>query len=113
MQPSDFDDWSRARLIDSAAALGVERAQVLTRAELIDEILRRKVTDPVEQRRARGLLGLARDLVARVVERGLHLPDAAARIRGTSVPFVWERARPPLATVTLAEIYAAQGHKGS
>jgi hypothetical protein len=113
MQPQELEGWSRSELIERAEGLGAERASVLTRAELIDEIVRRTVADPVERRIARGLLGLARDLVARVVERGLHLPDAAARIRGQQPETTWGPvSRAPIATVTLAEIYAAQGHKG-
>src|SRR5262249_38446490 len=53
--------------------------------------------------------GRARDLLARVVERGLHLPEAARALRGAS-PDPWPPPPPPLPTVTLAEIYAAQGH---
>jgi len=56
----------------------------------------------------RGWLGRARALVARVVERGLHLPDAAKLLRGD--PGRPPDPPPPLATVTLAEIYAAQGY---
>jgi hypothetical protein len=44
------------------------------------------------------------------VEQGLNLPDAAALIRGD---FKFEPSKPiqpPVATVTLAEIYGAQGH---
>ena len=78
MQARDLDGLSRSDLIAKAEDLGVEKANVLTRAELADEILRRSVSDPIERRMVRGLLGIARDLVARVVERGLHLPDAAA-----------------------------------
>jgi hypothetical protein len=58
---------------------------------------------------ARGWLGVARDLVASVVESGLNLPDAAAVIRGERGEFE-PKGPGPVATVTLAEIYAAQGH---
>jgi len=55
---------------------------------------------------------VARDLLARVVERGLHLPDAAERIRTLGyVPTMHGSAPAALPTVTLAEIYAAQGHR--
>src|ERR1043166_3855428 len=110
MHPRDLERLSRNELIEKAESLDVDKANLLTRAELVDEIVRRTVADPIERRIARGLLGVARDLVARVVERGLHLPDAAARIRGTA-PTSWIPAKPPIATVTLAEIYAAQGHR--
>ncbi|HMI87124.1 MAG TPA: hypothetical protein VK550_23675 [Polyangiaceae bacterium] len=111
LHASDLDASSRSDLIARAEALGIDKADVLTRAELVDEIVKRMVADPIERRLARGLLGVARDLVARVVERGLHLPDAAALIRGlqhvTLTPVT-----PPIATVTLADIYAGQGHRG-
>jgi hypothetical protein len=110
MQARDLDGLSRSDLIAKAEELGVEKANVLTRAELQDEILRRSVSDPIERRLVRGLLGMARDLVARVVERGLHLPDAAAKIRSVRMRD-WATPKPPIATVTLAEIYAAQGHR--
>lgn len=108
MDRQSLDRLSREELIETADGLGVERAGVLTRVELIDEIVRRSVADPQERTLARGLLGLARDLLADVVERGLHLPDAAARIRSRSIPR-WPAPRAPIATVTLAEIYAKQG----
>jgi hypothetical protein len=108
---SQIESASRSDLIARAEALGVEKADVLTRAELIDEIVKRSVADPLERRLARGLLGVARDLVARVVERGLHLPDAAALIRGLQ-QVTLTPVTPPIATVTLAEIYAGQGHRG-
>jgi len=111
MHAHDLDGLSRSDLIEKAESLGVEKAGLFTRAELMDEIVRRTVPDPIERRVARGLLGVARDLVARVVERGLHLPDAAARIRGASTRDSWTPAKPPIATVTLAEIYAMQGHR--
>lgn len=106
----DLDRLSRDELIAQATELQVERAPMLTRPELIDEIVRRAVVDPLERGRARGLFGLARDLLARVVERGLHLPDTAAKIRGPSSAVPMPATKPPLATVLLAEIYADQGH---
>src|SRR6185436_12724310 len=111
MHPRELQGQSRSELIARAELLGVEKATLLTRAELCDEIVRRTVTDPVERRIARGLLELARDLVASVVERGLHLPEAAAKIRAISVRAPAPLVKPPIATVTLAEIYAAQGHR--
>jgi hypothetical protein len=109
MHPRELDNLSRSALIEKAESLGVDKASLLTRAELADEIVRRTVADPIERRIARGLLGVARDLVARIVERGLHLPDAAALIRSIARPSATP-TKPPIATVTLAEIYAAQGH---
>ncbi len=108
---SVLEAMDRDALIARAETDGVSRARVLTRPELIDEILRRepgRSTDDV--RRARGFLGLARDLLARVIERGLHLADAADRIRGVA-PAAPRPVPSALPTVTLAEIYATQGHK--
>jgi hypothetical protein len=110
LRASDLDTSARSDLIARAEALGIDKADVLTRAELVDEIVKRTVSDPIERRLARGLLGVARDLVARVVERGLHLPDAAALIRGLQ-QVTLTPVTPPIATVTLAEIYAGQGHR--
>src|SRR5690606_37136937 len=42
-------------------------------------------------------------------ERGLHLPEAASLLRSTQVGRT-PAPPPPLPTVTLAEIYAAQGY---
>jgi hypothetical protein len=82
----------------------------MTRVEMRDEIVRRSEPDIAQQKRARGFLGVARDLVASVVEAGLNLPDAAALIRGDGNREAHWKGPPPVATVTLAEIYAAQGH---
>lgn len=108
--PSELDHRSRPELIEDARRLGIERPERMTRAELKDEILRKTRTGS-DQTEARGLFGVARSMLASVVETGLHLPDAAALIRGTAT-FDSRVARPaPVATVTLAEIYAVQGHK--
>jgi hypothetical protein len=106
---SPFANDSRDELIAKARALGVDRPELMTRVELADEIVRRTAPDTVEQKRARGWLGVARDLVASVVESGLNLPDAAAVIRGERESLELKTPE-PVATVTLAEIYAAQGH---
>src|SRR6478735_4389287 len=105
----DLERLSREQLILKARVLGVERPELMTRVEMRDEIVRRSEPDLAQQKRARGFLGVARDLVASVVEAGLNLPDAAALIRGDNREIQW-KGPPPVATVTLAEIYAAQGH---
>ena len=110
MQRRDVEGLTREELIAEAERLGVPRPRVLTQPELIDEILARSARSERERSRARGFLGRARDLLARVVERGLHLPDAARALRGSPPPEPWPPPPPPLPTVTLAEIYAAQGH---
>ena len=104
----ELDSLPRAQLIEKAREAGVQRPELMTRVELKDEIIRRTETDEVQRRRTRGFLGVARDLLASVVEQGLHMPDAAALIRGEVR--IEANAPPPVATVTLAEIYAAQGH---
>ena len=119
MDRGELEGLGREALVVQAQAAGIRRARILTRPELVDELLR---LDPnvtaAQLRKSRGFFGKARDLVARVVERGLHLPDAADRIRTLSlgnpppddsrVPRNEPQAMP---TVTLAEIYAAQGHR--
>jgi hypothetical protein len=112
MNRAELERLDRDALILRAEAAGVERARVLTRPELVDELLLRSTTDYATKQRARGLFGLARDLIARVVEQGLHLPDAAERIRALGVPTSARPTAPAaMPTVTLAEIYAAQGHR--
>src|SRR5450432_2552435 len=106
----ELERLSREQLILKARVLGVERAELMTRVELRDEIVRRSEPDLARQKRARGFLGVARDLVASVVEAGLNLPDAAKLIRGDGARENEWKGPPPVATVTLAEIYATQGH---
>jgi len=110
MQRHELDKLSREQLIAHAERLGVPRPRRLTQAELIDEIVSRTTSGEQERKKARGWLGRARDLLANVVERGLHLPEAARVLRSTPDERSWPAPPPPLATVTLAEIYAAQGH---
>jgi len=119
MEREELDRMDREALIARAETLRIPRARILTRPELVDEILMAvggrsddegdALAELPGVRAARGFFGRARDLLARVVERGLHLPDAAERIRKSTLPPP-RRADPPMPTVTLAEIYAAQGH---
>jgi hypothetical protein len=113
MNRVELEKLDRDALIARAEAAGVTRARILTRPELVDELLLRSATDQATKQRSRGLFGRARDLLASVVERGLNLPDAAERIRavGSDLPPAHPRAPAALPTVTLAEIYAAQGHR--
>ncbi len=106
----ELDRKSRSELVEEARGLGLERPERLTRVELVDEIIRR-TTPTSEQAEARGLFGVARSMLASVVESGLNLPEAASKIRGNVTPNVPVGSQAPVATVTLAEIYAAQGHK--
>lgn len=113
MKRADLDGLDREALIRLAEEHGVSRARILTRPELVDEILLRRAAreGDADPSIARGFFGLARDLVARVVERGLHLPDAATKIRSIHLDAP-QKLTPPavLPTVTLAQIYASQGH---
>jgi hypothetical protein len=113
MQRALLEKEDRDALIQRAEAAGVSRARILTRPELIDELLVRsaRARDTTTLKRARGFFGVARDLLARVVEKGLHLPDAADRIRARTEPPPPARTAAALPTVTLAEIYATQGHR--
>jgi Domain of unknown function (DUF4912) len=115
MDRAELERLDRDALIRMAETAGVSRPSILTRPELVDELLLRAAPrrDDPTLRKVRGFFGLARDLLASVIDRGLHLPDAAERIRSVRGP-----APPPprtapsvLPTVTLAEIYAAQGHR--
>lgn len=108
--PNPLDEKSRHELVEEARKMGVERPERMTRVELRDEIVRRSVPEE-RQAEARGLFGVARSMLASVVDRGLNLPDAAKAIRGESSFEVPLASQTPVATVTLAEIYAAQGHK--
>jgi hypothetical protein len=112
MSRDELERLDRDTLVGRAERLGVARARVLTKPELIDELLLRSTSDYATRQRARGLFGRARDLIARVVERGLHLPDAADRIRSLGLVDTPRPTAPAaLPTVTLAQIYAAQGHR--
>jgi hypothetical protein len=107
---SALEHRSRYELVEEARALGVERPERMTMQELKDEILRLTLSEE-EQVGARGLFGVARAMLASVVEAGLKMPDAAKVIRGDVTLDLPVRSRSPVATVTLAEIYAAQGHR--
>jgi hypothetical protein len=112
MNRAELERLDREALVLHAEAAGVTRARILTRAELVDELVLRTTVDQAARQKARGLFGRARDLLARVVEQGLHLPDAADRIRALGgAPLSRPSAPAALPTLTLAEIYAAQGHR--
>src|ERR1700735_2958062 len=108
MDRAELERLDRTPLIARAEGRGVTRANILTRPELMDELLVRSARkDDRDLPRKRGFFGRARDLVARVIEKGLHLPDAAERLRQVSVTASQLAARvaPAVPTVTLAEIY--------
>lgn len=105
-----LSEKSRKELLKQAEGLGVDRPNRMTMVELRDEIIRR-TTAPGEREEARGLFGVARSMLASVIESGLNLPDTARLIRGEGSVDVPLSSQTPVATVTLAEIYAAQGHR--
>ncbi len=111
MTRGELEGLDREALIARADGAGVARARILTRPELVDELLLRSATDSVTKERARGLFGRARDLLARLVERGLNKPEAADRIRAVGRPLGRPSAPAALPTLTLAEIYVAQGYR--
>lgn len=101
---------SRIELLRLAHSLGVSDADVMTRAELRVAIEHAKAPAPTPIEQPTTWVSVARRLLASVIERGLNLPDAAALIRGDAKLTTPPKAPPPVATVTLARIYAAQGH---
>ncbi len=107
MDRRDLELLDREGLIARAEALGVTTPRVLTRPELVDELLLRSAM-PAS---SRGLFGMARDLVARVIERGLHVAEAAELIGQAGGTTRLRRGSGAIPTVTLAGIYAAQGHR--
>ncbi|MDC3955017.1 DUF4912 domain-containing protein [Polyangium jinanense] len=110
MERHELEGLTREELIALSEELGIARPRALTIPELMDEIVTRTARSERDRARSRGWMGRARDLLAGVIERGLHLPDVANAVRSAPPPAKgWPTAPPPLATVTLAEIYAAQG----
>lgn len=103
MDRKELEKLSRAELVEKAEAMGVTRPRTLTMPELIDEILL-AAERTTGQKKPRGWFGRARDLLTSVVDRGLTADPRKAPARSTPA------TPPPLPTVTLAEIYAAQGH---
>jgi hypothetical protein len=100
----------RHELIAAALELGVDRPELLSPEQLREKI-RAASAGATKEPPGLGrvsLFSVARNLIASVVERGLNLPDAARVIRDTVRPS--PRHRPPLPTVTLAQIYLAQGY---
>ena len=101
---------SRDELIAHATAAGVPSPGEKTRADLVDTIAG-LAPSPASQppSKARGFFGRARALIAKVVEKGLHLHGA--EVLRDAVAIVERTVRAPLPTVTLARIYLSQGHE--
>lgn len=103
---------ARHELIATALSLGIERPDELSNQELSDAIRAASEAGEVEPAPP-GWFAVARHLVESVVEQGLNLPNAAKMLRAVGGR-MWapaQRQRPPLPTVTLAQIYLSQGHK--
>ncbi len=105
MTRKDLEGLSREELITRAESLGVVRPRSLTIPELIDDLLKASDRKPGGER-PRGWFGRARDLLTSVIDRGLAPEPRSRRTEGRPIA----ASPPPLPTVTLAEIYAAQGH---
>jgi hypothetical protein len=105
---------ARHELVAAALALGIERPDELSTDALTDAVARASEIGDVGPERAAdsGWFAVARHLVTTVVEQGLNLPSAAKMLRtvGGSLLSSGGRARSPLPTVTLAQIYMTQGH---
>lgn len=104
-----LEGMSKDELVTRAEALGIDGARKFTKVELIDEITRAAGTTD------RGFLGRARDLLRGVVEKGLARSSPPPKMNDVEAAEVKEAKvettpEPPVPTVTLAEIYAGQGH---
>jgi hypothetical protein len=110
MDRQKLESLTREELVALAGELGIVRPRSLTIPELMDEIVSRTASSERDKARSRGWFGRARNLLASVIERGLHLPDVVKALRNAPSSRPWPVAPPPLATMTLAEIYAGQGH---
>ena len=106
----DPNELSRIELLNLAHNLHISDADVMTRAELRAAIDKARKPEPKAPEQPVTWVSVARRLLASIVEQGLNLPDAAALIRGDTKLSTPPKAPPPVATVTLARIYAAQGH---
>lgn len=106
----DPNELSRIELLNLAHSLNISDADVMTRAELRTAIEKARRPEPRPPEQPVTWVSVARRLLASIVEQGLNLPDAAALIRGDTKLSTPPKAPPPVATVTLARIYAAQGH---
>ena len=106
----DPNELSRIELLNLAHTLHISDADVMTRAELRAAIEKARKPEPKAPEQPVTWVSVARRLLASIVEQGLNLPDAAALIRGDTKLSTPPKAPPPVATVTLARIYAAQGH---
>jgi len=95
MQRYELEKLSREELIVHASQLGVPRPRVLTQPELMDEIITGTAKSEREKAKARGWLGRARDLLAQVVEKKLHLPEAARVLRPGPDERTWPTPPPP------------------
>ena len=82
MKREELEKLDRDALLAKAEAAGVTRPSILTRPELVDELLLRSTPDPATLKRGLVASSASRAIsLASVVELGLNLPDAADRIR--------------------------------
>ncbi len=106
--PDDgLEELSKKDLVTRAETLAIDGAAKFTKVELVDEIRR------AQGERERGFVGRARQLLEGVVSSGL-----ARALRGEAAPPPRHEATPPrppsdvtpVASLTLAQIYLAQGY---
>jgi hypothetical protein len=117
MTKAELLSLSRDELLAQAVVVGVLNVETKSRADLVDAIAERlglgvvevPAAEPTPAARPRGLLGRARALIARVIEKGLHMPSTTST-REAGANTKEPTARAALPTVTLAKIYVAQGH---
>jgi hypothetical protein len=103
----------RHELVAAALQLGIPKPESLSEQELADRI--REVSEGGDAHEPRASspswLAVARHLVSSIVEQGLNLPTAARALRDSMRPSNRASSRPPMPTVTLAQIYLGQGHE--
>jgi hypothetical protein len=111
MASDSLNSIPRHELLAVALELGIPDPQQLDDSALSEAVQNASAgAAPPQIPEKLSWLGVAKFLVANVVEQGLNLPEAAKVLRRISdrPP---PKERPPLPTVTLAQIYLAQGHK--
>ncbi len=107
MTREELEGLDRDMLLARAEAEGVPFARSLTRGELIDELLRHAASTADD--RSKGFFGQARELLASVVGRGLHLMQATESDRPSAAPPSRGPKADAVPTITLAKIYVGQG----
>lgn len=109
MERKDLRSLSREDLLRLAAEIGIARPHALTTPELLAAVEAKEAPERTSGgRKPKGWFSKARDLLTSVLETGFPPPSG----QKSSPPPARVSVAPamPVPTVTLAEIYAAQGH---